>query len=68
MLENMHWWDAVGVITGVLGLAFAFWSHSKEQRVRKQLEEKQTELDNTLGRLTELSNYADGIKTYGLKS
>lgn len=67
MLENMHWWDAVGVFTGVVGLALAFWSHARERRVTKLLEDKQAELDRTLTTLKELSNYADGIKAYGIR-
>jgi hypothetical protein len=47
----MHWWDWIGVITGVVGLVLAVWTNWREQQARTQLAAKEKELDEALSSL-----------------
>ncbi len=48
---RMHWWDWIGVITGVAGLALALWTYWREQETRAKLAAKQNELNEALSSL-----------------
>ena len=47
----MHWWDWVGLITGIVGLALAILSHWREAKVRGELAQKKSELEEALASL-----------------
>jgi hypothetical protein len=47
----MHWWDLVSVITGVVGVALAIWTHLRELQARAELTKKENELNIALASL-----------------
>jgi hypothetical protein len=47
----MHWWDWIGVITGVAGLGLAIWSYWRELHAREKLADKEKELAEALASL-----------------
>ncbi len=56
--------NILGSIVGVLGFLFGMWRFFREQRARKELAEKQRELDQALSRRKHVEDFADGINHY----